>query len=444
MKKDICLIFSRPFTKYWSNSMKNNVSKYCDGIIISDFRGFGEIDIMNSIYLNFGGGANPEYYNIDEIIARCRYLRNIDKKIAFKLVNAAIISIESIFEDKKPKFFIGIPIDNYILNIINLVCMRRNVKRIFPVGSFLPNLTRWTYQGEWIQVRTPSQEEIKYYYDKINEKKFAPLTLKKHRGILKLVGLYLRERVKWLLFETLKFVMNDKYSFHYNTVYPSKGCITVRSIKNILSYKYFESKQLIDSKLLSDDFKIYLPLQFSPETTIDYYIDDYRFSDYYRLISDFIIGAPENSIIFIKEHPDLYGYRDLELYELTRSFANVFLCPVDMKTDEFITKCDLVAVTGAGSTGAEAAAKGKNVLSLGGAFYATDKVQQIKSFDDVKIWSKKFDFNNNMSLKDRNDVIKKILSNSLLGSCNFVRSTRKNREEINFNQNNIIHKLIPQ
>lgn len=442
MIKSKCLIFSRPFTKFWSDSFCRNIDQHCEAMIITDFKGYGDIDIMDSIYMNLESKFEYEQYDLNEIVTRCRYLRNIEKKIAYKLARAAIISIEKIFDTYKPKYFIGIPIDNYILHIINLVCIKKSVRRIFPVGSFLPNLTRWTCQGEWISVRTPAEDEIEYYYEKINEKKFAPVTLKRHRGPIKLLGLYLRERVKWILFQLLKYKFNDPYSFHYNTVYPSKGCITVRSIKNIFSYRYFDTKEDVKAKLSSNKFKIYLPLQFSPETTIDYYIDDHRFGDYYSLISDFIQGAPKNSIIFIKEHPDLYGYRDLDLYRLINKFENVCLCPVDMKTDEFISECDLIAVTGAGSTGAEAAAKGKNVLSLGGAFYATKKVQQVKSFNDVKNWSINYNKENYMTVEDRKDIIKRILSNTVHGSCNFVRSSKRNSEEITSNQKLIIEKLL--
>ena len=225
--------------------------------------------------------------------------------------------------------------------------------------------------------------------------------------------------------------MNDKNSFHFNTIFPLKGVITVRSIRNIFSESYFTSREeaLNQIKQLHYNKIIYFPLQFTPETSLNYYINDHRFSAYNALIETVINTIGSDNLIIFKEHPDIFGFRDVSFYENLKSKPNVLLVPMSMNTDELLHYSDVVLVTGSASTGIEAAIKGKHLISLGGCFYSTNGIYEITDFD--QIGTLKSILYSNLTKANPNEVAIKLLSNTLPGDYYFLNSkSSKDRDKI--------------
>jgi len=445
MKK--ILIFTRPFTNSFTSLYKKYAEQEgCDVLYVSDFKYKDDVDLVTRQYkflkkLNIEGIQLID--DIDNIIERCRFLRNIQRDLAVSLVTAASLAIEEVLSEVKPDFYIGLPIDNYILHLLHLKCNARGVINISPVQSFLPDRTRITSLGENIKCRFVSDEEVDYYFNLLNKESFRPIWLNQHRSFNKLVKLYIKERLKKIYFEIQKVIKRDPYSFHYNTIYPAKGVITIEKLSNLFAYKKYEKIDSTNSVLEKRGIQkiAYLPLQFSPETTIDYYIKDYRFSRYSELIDAVIASIPEDVILIVKEHPDLYGFRNIKFYENLKSNKKVHLAAVNYPTSEILKHVDAVIVTGGGSTGAEAIARGVKTVSLGGCFYSGIESLSINDYENIHQWPEVFKINRPTEIQRKN-VVKRILQNTLVGPYDFVRAKFVNGDRVLENINNVVSYLI--
>lgn len=425
MKK--ILVFTRPFTDEFCKLYKNSEDNI---IYISDFKGFSELDPMSYIYSNWNRIRDDELFEeLDyyEIIMRDRFLRYLQLDISKKLINGVWMFLEKIFNDVKFSSYIGLPVDNYIQHLIVLKCNLFAIKCISPAQSPLPLKMRITNLGEYIKCRDVEINEIENIYNILIEKKFRPIWLNNKRDKKKIFWLYIKERIKKVIFIYKKVTTKDPYSFHYNCIYPMKGSITIHSLDVLDVNKLFISNYE-DIIKVSKKFKriVYFPLQFNPEQTINYLIKDYNFGQYDLLIDRLIESISKDTLLIVKEHPDIYGYRSKSFYEKFLNKENVLLIDVGISTNEILQLSDYLVVTGSASTGIEAIVKDKTVISLGGAFYSMNGkyCHQIINFKDVKNINNYFK-NINLSKDEKYNFIKYILENTLdLNYEHFVRAKK--------------------
>ncbi|KQA17463.1 hypothetical protein [Vibrio metoecus] len=438
------LIFDRPFTK----SFFSNYKFIPDFEItrVSDFKWHGDYDIVSQQYKHLSISPIINDDISDDIIRRDRFLRNIDNDIAKRLVNSIWYVYETFLDLNRFDLVLGPPIDNYYLDILSRISDIKGIKNEFLIQSFLPSLTRISKRGEYRKVRTVSDGEVKEYVKHLTKPIFKPTTLKPHWSKFGLTKIYLKERLKKVYFETAKFLKRDPYSFHYNCIYPMKGAITVMGISNIDVRKnfipYSQTIKLISDAKESGKHLVFLPLQFSPETTIDYYIEDNRFSFYDELIENVLNEIDDSVTIIVKEHPDIYGFRTPKFYGKFINRKNVHLVDVSISASALIGLVDTVLVTGGGSTGAEAVAKNRNVISLGDAYYEfNNMVHVIKDFDHVRLW-KNYLKKANYSEDEVFSFVRYILENTLDGPYDFVRSKRVNKVRDLENIKNIYENIL--
>ena len=121
-------------------------------------------------------------------------------------------------------------------------------------------------------MRDVGNDEIKALKEQLI-RNFQPYTLNSRRSRAKLIKMYLRERAKKFVFSILKLLYRERYSFHFNTIYPHPYALTVYDTKSIVADRYFLSER--ESKeIISRGGFVWLVLQFSPETSLNYHIVD--------------------------------------------------------------------------------------------------------------------------------------------------------------------------
>lgn len=425
------LVFTRPFTNGFTKHYKECKDVEID--YISDFKFHGDFDVMRYVYEEFSSSSEEEIYselNYSEIIMRDRFLRYIELNVSKKLINLVWGYVNSIFNKNKYYAYVGIPVDNYIIHMIIKACDKYGVKHISPVSSLLPHKARVTNLGEYIKVRDARDEEVYEAYELLANKEFKPSWLSKHKTNSEIFRLYLKERAKKIYFSFLKFKNSDPYSFHYNCIYPMQGAITVHSL-DVLKTRDLFIKDLNKVIEKSKKFKqvAYLALQFNPEASINYLIADSRFSQYDLMLERVMNNIPDDMLLLVKEHPDIYGYRQLSFYEKFMGRDNVVLVDVDIPTSVVLDIASYVLVTGGASTGIEAVIKGKTVISLGGAFYGykNNFIHEVRDFNDLSKLEKFFTpiF---LTKEDKLKFTKIILDNTLDIDYNgLVRSVKKNQ-----------------
>lgn len=419
------MIFERPFTRRFTRMYAAAAAGKRKTVFISDFKYHDDVGLIVRQQKRFKQkGCESELNDLpyDSIIMRCRYLRHLDRILCMKLINSAWLAINDVLDERNVDLYMGMPIDNYYLELINIACERRSIYICNPSNSFMPGLTRIARAGEYVHVRGVDNCEVERQYKILREDNFRPSLLAKSKMKKDLLKLYLKERCKKVFFETMKVLKNDRYSFHYNCIYPMPGAITVRSI-DILSVrnKYFCSMAELEKRAAAYSTCVFLPLQFVPENSLDYNIEDARFSQYVELLARIIDNIPKGCLLILKEHPDLFGYRDSQFYQMFMNRDNVALVDVDISVQAIMRLCDYVLVTGGASTGAEAVVKGKTVISLGGAYYGRwGNIHEIRNFEGVGSWSKYLTPVHN-SDNELFMFTRRLLANCLPGPYEFTR-----------------------
>ena len=417
-------VYDRPFTSRFTSQYRKLFGGTYDIVYLSDFKYRDDVGLIARQYHHLAHSDVEADRGLDYAVVsrRCRYLRSLDQSLSRRLINAAWLAIEEVFQRHDPDAFIGLPMDNYYLDLIDQYCIANGIFTINPVQSFLPDRTRICRRGEYIHVRDVTSGEIAEYRTMLQQKRFRPTWLSKSRSPSRLMRMYLREIAKRLFFRTAKLVKRDPFSFHYNGVYPIGATINPSSADLLKIRSLFERDLgVLEHAASSHRAAVFLPLQFVPESSIDYNIQDSRFSSYEELLDRILAALPADVLLLVKEHPDMYGYRRLPFFHRFRGISNVMLVDVDITVQQLFDFCEFVLVTGGASTGAEAVVKGKTVISLGGAFYGgTGAIHEVESFDDVARWP---DFLVPTRNDDRaiDDVLRRILTNTLPGAYDFVR-----------------------
>ncbi|GAJ18461.1 unnamed protein product, partial [marine sediment metagenome] len=115
--------------------------------------------------------------------------------------------------------------------------------------------------------------------------------------------------------------------------------------------------------------KVFIPLQFVPEATVDYWCPNVKMIDYAGILMKAVNAfADKGFLILIKEHPGIVGMRDYRLYRAVSQHDNVIMIPPQIRANSIIPMCKCVFVW-TGTVGFEAALRGIPVIHLGFPYY---------------------------------------------------------------------------
>ena len=391
MKPNVVFVFDRPFFRKFNREFKNLYGSQFDIKFISDFRFFDDVGFSDRFYCHL---KNPNIENksfdldYESISTRCRYLRCQGPELQRKLINARWIAVCEIFEKYKPVACFNAVIDNYILDLMNLWMERKGTYILNPFPSLLPNLARCTTRGEFNDIREVEESEIDWAIAELEKKGFKARYVHSPRGPKQLFFLWAKEKIKKIVFETLKRLYRDPYNFHFNVIYPLASCPRVPRFGRVKLPGMINNIAKVEELVSRFSKIVFMPLQFTPEAALDYFISDKRFTNYEEVVSSTIKTLPPDALLIVKEHPDFYGFRSLRFYDQFLNRPNVILVSIACSTQELIGLSNFILTTGASSTGIEAVIQYKTVISLGGSYYANggEFAHEIPNFDLIGSW----------------------------------------------------------
>jgi hypothetical protein len=305
----------------------------------------------------------------DDMIARCRLLRNIEKGKALKHLVAMYLAINKILDLEKPDFITMQIVDSFITDLLRFISVKRKIKFL----GFCP--TSWNNN---FRVSTRGEKTINKRYNKNLTKFLLPRYIKESyvpdfvtnsinhpkRNIYKR---WCRNFIGSLYFLFKKYLSGDRYNYHYwhNQIICQQN-FSFLPISNIGNPDW--EKNLDNKKKLS----LYIPLQMFPEATIDYWCDNLEAIRYYETLESVIKKLYKNFNIFIKEHPDVLGLRPRKFYTQIDKDKRVTLIPTYTNSNYIIKKTDAVLVW-TGTVGFDAIIRGKPAFAFGQPFYASGK-----------------------------------------------------------------------
>lgn len=352
-----------------------------------------------------------ETCSIEEIILRCRLLRNLKRQKALDLIKCAWNAWNIILDQLEPKYCLSITVDSYILDILARICDFRGIQFIGICNSPLNGLSLITERGEYNHVRQPGTLELESTLEEFSQITYRPnylsLTQKKTlvpQQVKK--GLYNLARRGYFTFRSLYEPLN------YNSMaYPFLG-EKIRFFNN--NNRLFQANSY-HNWISSRKPKLYVPLHFYPEATIDYWTDNLDFIDYGNILKQILQILSNRFSILVKEHPAAYWTRPNSFYDSIPINENIFFVSPDISSNQIIEKTDVV-LTWTGTAGLEARLRGKSVILMGDPYYFLHNYFiKIKKLEEL---SQNMDYFINSSASSDLDIkplFKHVLSGTLKG-----------------------------
>jgi hypothetical protein len=174
----------------------------------------------------------------------------------------------------------------------------------------------------------------------------------------------------------------EEFNYRYIKQHPLvslvKGRMKYFQFKHLLK----KEQQLFEAPDLKEKFILY-PLHVEPETTV--LIQSLFYSDQLALIKQIAMSIPLDCRLYVKEHPAMYGLRDIKDYKRLKQLPNVVLIRYDANTHDLIRNCQLVT-TLTGTVGLEALFYNKPVIMFGKTYYSYfDKVFKVKDIRELPV-----------------------------------------------------------
>jgi hypothetical protein len=228
----------------------------------------------------------------------------------------------------------------------------------------------------------------------------------------------------------------DSYDYKYDFQIKLKFNLNkkINKFLNKLLQKY-----LFDIANLNCNY-YYLPLHIQPEATPD--IVSPFYNNQLELIEKVSNSLPLDTVLYVKDHPDGLGYRDLLYYRQIRANKNVQLINSNFESSSLI-KNSLGVITIAGTAGIEARLLNIPVVIFSDIFYGKklDHVYSVRDFNELPKILKKFKYlKGEFISKNIKDFMKFVFNSSYDGYIYdpIIQSEVLNSENINKLGNAII------
>lgn len=344
--RELCINYAKKEYPSYKSTLISDEASECD--IIIDIKK-GKYIYENDINIRVKAHEISEIF---EVFIRERYFRS---QLNFVQSKNEILYTYSFFIDllnsNKYHKIITLPVDNYIVDIMSRVANFYNIEVIGIQRFYKKNLVRLTLRGEYQKNRDVPVNEITKFiseYHNSNDNAFAP---KKKKVYFELCKYYFIYNIKLILHYFLRFkILSDrkyKYKSTKTQVYPKK------IIQNSIIYNKFLNKNLTFLNKLESKKTVYIPLHYYPEATVEYWVSNKKYSDYYTYLINVIDTLTQNNFrVLLKEHPAIYLKRDMANLTPILNNNDVYLFSPFINTKELFNYSDSVIVW-TGTTGVE-------------------------------------------------------------------------------------------
>ena len=427
------LIYARP----WNVDQLKDICKFAFPNskieFMSDFLGMGGVNLQERFYFYLNVYKDSIKYSeigiskndVKDIILRCRLLRNLNYSKAKKMLICMWQAINEIYKEFKPNIGIGYAVDSYVSDLFSLKLKKDKKQYLGLVQIFLNGYFRFSGpRGEYYQCYNPNKKEIDKVYNSILIKEEKPnfyinLKSKNSQSLLILKNI-LKNKLRYIFFNLKVFITKDKFNYHY-----------------MVNQELTRISRGINFNFTSDDWKIqlndknkninaFIPLQYFPEATVDYWTPNIDYIDYYQTLDKIIKYAKSHNVkVFIKEHPSMSGKRPKNFYKKITKNLNVIMIPTYIDSRMIIKKTDFTIVW-TGTAGFEAAIHGKPVIHLGKPYYHQGRwfyyLDNLRKFHVGLLWVKDM-INQKINYKDQRDLIQFLLKGSLPGDFKIPKRT---------------------
>jgi hypothetical protein len=197
--------------------------------------------------------------------------------------------------------------------------------------------------------------------------------------------LYCYYNARSAAFRFLGWWKNDPLNWHYSITNGTVGNYRLRlRDRRLLG--------LIDlgwrTKLAAVPFerRVFAALQYNPEASTDYWVRDAGFIDPQVVVPRLArVFGDAGFTMFVKDHPNMFGFRRAELFEAIAAAAPVVFVPYEASSQELIRETK-ATFTWTGTAGLQAALAGRCSI-VAEPYYATPEhflqIRSMRGIDDL-------------------------------------------------------------
>ena len=369
------LLYARP----WNKGQMLHLARCIWGAetsldLMSEHRGADTCGLpaaFEAAYQNLGPDSAPQHLSeaeVADIVLRCRLLRSLAPSRAQRLLMAMENAISQVLTKTQPSIVMSITVDSYVIDLLALLCFKRGVQFIGLVPSFINGHFRISARGEHINSRLVSEAEIDSALANLEIMNYRPeFVVQTERELYrKMWRLWLRNLLKPLWFAMRRMTPGNAHNYHFW----SSQIIATRFWQLFPSQYHGISGKALEAVAEDNGLPlIYLPLQMSPEATIDYWSSDTRWIDYEGFIVKLLRRYRKKWRFAVKEHPNLLGHRSRGFYNRLLAEPNCVMVSPSVNSNDVMSLCRGTVVC-TGTAGFEGALRGKPVLSDSSPYYA--------------------------------------------------------------------------
>lgn len=358
-------------------------------VITSEFDN-ADVNFMRPFYRHLGrigsGESVAERLGAEtcrEIIPRCRLLRTLDRELAHRMVGAMWRTWEEIFDRHDPACMISFMIDHYALDVAERVLRSHGGRYVGLLPSILDGQMKFTARGEYSRVREPPEEEIERAVATITGENFAPfLGSKRSYGWPAYLRLYCYYNGRAAAFRFLQWWRNDPLNWHYSITAGTVGNYRLRwRDRRVLGMIDADWRAKLAAVPL--ERRVFAALQYNPEASTDYWVRDVGLIDPRVAVPRLArVLADAGFTLFVKDHPNMFGFRRAELFDAIAAAAPVVFVPYEASSQELIRETK-ATFTWTGTAGLQAALAGRCAIAAEPYYATPEHFLQVRSMVDI-------------------------------------------------------------
>jgi len=343
-----------------------------------------------------------EFYNtldISSVVMRCRVLRFLEQEKARNLIQRCIAYFIRFFKNHHFDKIVAFSVDRYTKDILFSYCRFKKIQIVGIGGSFILNTKRVTNFGEQNFVNSIDQSEVDKIYSRLklsHEAVGRPDITKARKDACKY---YFSLITRYLWYYLVKHKILDMHNYDY--ILPATQLDSLLYSNFLKPNKFFDYFEDNISEVIEVKNKVYIPLHFYPEATVEYWCDASEKSFYLDSLCEVASFYKDIGIeVYFKEHPAMYLRRPEFFYKRLKRIGNVKIIWPFVDTIELLKYFDKVVVW-TGTTGIEAAVNGKNVYLYSKNYWDNGFFKDWKCINEESL----------VSVNESKLIIKKFLEN---------------------------------
>lgn len=374
------LCYVRPWTLNYFSRLLGEALPGSSKVYICDAVGVGDVDWGERFLKEMNSQSAvvwPAFLDAStaqDMQFRCRLLRTLPVATARRMLAAMVTVVDQILDELSPDLVVSSTVDCYVIDVLRFCSEKRRIPFFGLVQSMVNGYARVTARGELNPFRIPSVSECEQILSDLQRPEYRPTYLPEKVGTINWVAKrWFRETVKTAYLPLRRLASKDPFNLH---CLASAAQARQHANPTTLFAPRFLDRNWSNKRPPETNegrYSLYLPLQFTPECSVDYWANNRDLLHYEEGILRLLDEVNGNAQVFLKEHPAMFGWRNAQFYKSVLERPGAVLVPPSVKSLDMMEMTDATIVW-TGSAGIEAVLlRDKPVVDLGGAFYATGR-----------------------------------------------------------------------